>query len=313
MRPGWFTCRALVALLFVVGLAAAASAQPGRVGGLVRDEDGQPIKGATITAENREVNSTFTATTDDRGRFTIIGLRSGLWRFVAQAPGYAAEAGELPIRAVGSLNPPITFALRRNAPEALGALSNISNEEIQRALGAADELFGQGKWDEAIASYRGVLARAPALAVVQLQIGAAYRGKQDFDAAIAAYQELLKVDENHAKAQLGIALAQVERGDVQAAEATLTSAASGTSDPAVPYQLAELKRERGDIQGAAAWYEKAAAVDRSWGKPLYQLGELARDQGDAASASKYMDQVIAVDPLSPEAALAKAALDQLNK
>ena len=58
--------------------AASAAAQTGRVGGVVKDEAGQPIKGATVTAENPGASpSSFTATTDDKGRFSIIGLKTG--------------------------------------------------------------------------------------------------------------------------------------------------------------------------------------------------------------------------------------------
>ena len=65
----------MLAALFVVALAASAAAQTGRVGGIVKDEAGNPIKGATVTAENPGASpSSFTATTDDKGRFSIIGL-----------------------------------------------------------------------------------------------------------------------------------------------------------------------------------------------------------------------------------------------
>jgi len=80
----------LPAALFVLALAGTAAAQTGRVGGVVKDEAGNPIKGATITAENPSASpSSFTATTDDKGRFSIIGLKSGTWTFSGQAPGYA--------------------------------------------------------------------------------------------------------------------------------------------------------------------------------------------------------------------------------
>ena len=65
----------IVAVALVVGSAAIAGAQVGRVGGVVKDDDGQPIKGATVSAENPDAPlGSFTATTDDKGRFAIIGL-----------------------------------------------------------------------------------------------------------------------------------------------------------------------------------------------------------------------------------------------
>ena len=39
-----------------------------------------------------------------QGRFTIIGLRAGSWRFIAQAPGFAPEGGQMAVR-TGSPEP----------------------------------------------------------------------------------------------------------------------------------------------------------------------------------------------------------------
>src|SRR5213596_4373097 len=102
-------CAALVMVLF----AGSASAQTGRVGGTVKDESGQPIKGATITAENPNASpNSFTATTDDKGRFSIIGLKSGQWSFTAQAPSFGPESGRLNVSTIGAPNPPLTFTLK---------------------------------------------------------------------------------------------------------------------------------------------------------------------------------------------------------
>ena len=54
MRHGLHLSRGVLAALFVAALASGAAAQTGRVGGTVKDEAGQPIKGATVTAENPE-------------------------------------------------------------------------------------------------------------------------------------------------------------------------------------------------------------------------------------------------------------------
>src|SRR3954447_3983233 len=102
--------RGILAAIVVSAIAAGAAAQTGRVGGTVKDEAGQPIKGATITAENPSASpSSFTATTDDKGRFSIIGLRGGQWTFSAQAPGFGPESGRLNVQTIGAPNPPLTF------------------------------------------------------------------------------------------------------------------------------------------------------------------------------------------------------------
>lgn len=311
MRLYWL--RAALATLFLAACAGSATAQAGRVGGVVRDDSGRPIKGAMVIAENPNTGpATLTATTDDRGRFTIIGLRAGPWRFIAQAPDHAAALGEMVVR-FGTPNPPMTFTLRKNGPTADAPFGNISAKDLQAQLASADALFNQQKWDEAIAAYRTIMARTPALGVINLQIAAAYRSKKDYDAAIAAYNALLSLDPENEKAQVGIGMTNLERGDRRAAEETLLKAAeSAAAGRELFYNLAEVKLAAGEADQAAVWYQKAAAADPAWGKPLYKLGVIARQKGDTERAATLMSEVIAVDPISPEAALAKAALDQLK-
>ena len=314
LRPRLRRCAiaAVLSVLFL-GFAVEVAAQPGRVGGIVKDDKGEPIKGATITAENENIGSSFTATTDEKGRFTIIGLRAGIWRFIAQAPGFAAEGGQMPVKS-GTPNPPMTFALKRTGAAWTGAMAGITAKDLQSELSAADALFNQKKFDEAIAAYRQIMSRTPALSVINLQIAAAYLGKKDYDGAVNAYKALLAVDPTNEKARVGISQASLERGDVKTAEDTLLTAAEASSAGRdVFYNLAEMKSSKSEIDEAVKWYEKASAADPSWGKPLYKLGLVAMTKGDKQNAAKLFDRVIAVDPVSPEAALAKTSLDQLNR
>ena len=61
------------------------------------------------------------------------------------------------------------------------------------------------------------------------------------------------------------------------------------------------------------WYQKAAEADPAWGKPLFKLGLVALNKGDKDGTVKAMEKVIVADPNSPEAAQAKAVIEQLKK
>lgn len=299
--------------LLLAALPAPAAAQIGRVAGVVKEESGQSIKGATITAEHPDSGQTFTATTDDKGRFMMIGLRNGVWRFVAQAPGFAPGVGAMSVR-VGGQNPPVAFALKKSGVMHYGPLGGVSGKALQDDLTEADQLFSQSRWDDAIAAYKGIMERTPTLSAINLQLAEAYRQKKDYPAAFSAYEALLKSDPDSERAFIGIATAHRERGDVAAAEEVLARAAERVNAGRdVFYELAETKASRHDAEAASTWYEKAAAADPSWGKPIYKLGLAAIGKGDAAGAARLMAQVIAVDPVSPEAALAKSSLESLNK
>jgi Flp pilus assembly protein TadD len=315
MRQRFLGFRAVLAAIFVAAYASGAFAQTGRVGGIVKDEGGQPLKGATITAENPNASpSSFTATTDDKGRFSIIGLKTGSWTFSAQAPGFAPETGKMNVQTIGAPNPPLTFTLKKGGGGPTSALGSTAAKDLQADLATADLLFNSQKWDEAITAYRAIMAKAPALSVINLQIAAAYRNKKDYDGAIAAYNELLKIDPNNDKAKVGIGMTNLEKGDLVAAEETLQRAADSPSPTReVFYNLGEVKFAKGDTDGAAKWYQKAVDTDATWGKPLFKLALVQLNKGDKEATIKGMEKVIAVDPMSQEAAQAKAVIEQLKK
>jgi Flp pilus assembly protein TadD len=303
-----------IAACLLLALAGDAAAQAGRVTGTVKDERGDPIRGATIIAENLDASpSSFTASTDDKGRFAIIGLRSGLWTFRSGSPGYTTEGGEVNVRTLPGVTPPLTFRLTKLATPT-SALGSTSPRDLQASLASADTLYNNQQWDEAIEAYKQILERSPSLSVINLQIAAAYRNKRAFDDAIKAYNELLKIDPSSDKAKVGIAMASLEKGDLDMAERTLEVAAQAPgATREVFYDLGEIKLARAQAAQAVQAYERAAEVDPTWGKPPLALGRIAMDKGDAAAARKYFQIVTDVDPVSPEAAQATTMLRQLEQ
>jgi tetratricopeptide (TPR) repeat protein len=308
-----FVIRVVGSVLAVLAVAGVAAAQNGRVSGIVRQEGGQPLKGATVTAENEAIGQTFTATTDDKGRFNMIGLRSGDWRFIAQAPGFSPEGGRLNVRS-GGQNVPVTFELKHSGVAFFGALGGIVNKDLQADLAAAETLYSQKKWDDAIAAYRAILNKVPVITSVNLQIASAYRNKGDYDAALAAYNDLLKAEPANSQAKIGIAMTALARGDARTAEETLQRAAGEADAPReVFYSLGEVKLAANDPDGASAWFEKASKADPFWAKPLLRLGEAAMKKGDNASATRLLAKAVEVDPTAPEAAAARTTLESLKK
>ena len=312
MTPWKFGVRGLAAALVLLATTGTSFAQGSRVIGIVKDETGQPIKGATLSLENPDaIPRNFTATSDERGRFAVLGLKAGEWSIVAQAPGFLADATRVMVRVTTPVAPSLT--LRRAPLPPPSILGNVGAKDLQTELKNADQQFEAQQWDQAIATYKNVLSRAPALTVLDLQIGAAYRNKKDYDSAAAAYNDLLKADPSNDKARIGLALTYMEKGDLAAAETTLSAAAQAQgASKEVLYSLAEIETARGKADDAASWYQKAAASDPNWGKPLLRLGQSAMQRGDRANAATMMQRVVAVDPTSAEAAQAKTVIEQLR-
>jgi tetratricopeptide (TPR) repeat protein len=304
----------LVSLCLTLWIPVASAQPTGRVNGVVRDEDGEAIKGATIAARHEYSGTNYTAHTDNKGRFFIIGLRPGEWIFIASSPGYSVAGARMQVRVNSNLNPPMQFSLRTTGPGAGGALQKITAKSLQEQLAAADTLFNNRQWDDAVAAYRKIMSAAAPLAFINLQIAAAYIGKEDLAQAQTAYEEALKWDPASERAIVGLAAIKRQQGDPKAAEAILVLAAE-TAEPRreVLFSLGELAAESGRAGEAATWFEKASAADPYWARPLYQLALLSSTRGDTAASARFMERILDVDPTSPEAALAKAALGQAGK
>ena len=109
-------------------------------------------------------------------------------------------------------------------------------------------------------------------------------------------------------------MTNLEKGDLKAAEETLTKAAQGPKPTReVFYNLGEVKFAKGATDEAASWYQKAADLDPSWGKPLFKLALVQLNKGDKDATVKALEKVIAADPTSQEAVQAKAVIEQLKK
>ena len=109
-------------------------------------------------------------------------------------------------------------------------------------------------------------------------------------------------------------MTNLEKGDLKAAEDTLTRAAEGAKPTReVFYNLGEVKFAKGATDEAATWYQKAATLDPSWGKPIFKLALVQLNKGDKEATIKMLEKVISADPTSPEAAQAKTVIEQLKK
>jgi tetratricopeptide (TPR) repeat protein len=271
-----FAAAAAMALLF----SSSAVAQTNRIGGVIRDETGATIRGAIVRAEmggpgTNAAPITLTTATDDRGRFVFVVTRSGEWRLTFEAPGFDAQTIPLNVR-LGGTAPNLDVKLeRRESPEAFGALAGVDSKSLSAQLSAAAALYDEGRHDQAIAAYREIKARAPALSLVNLQIGNSYLAKKSYAEAEAAFQEVLKAD---------------------------------AADPNGLFAMGMLREAQGNAAEAHSWYQKAAAADAIWTRPLMKLAALASAGGDRAAAARHLARVIDLDPSSPDGQQAAAML-----
>jgi hypothetical protein len=157
------------------------------------------------------------STTDDKGRWAMIGLSTGQWHFAVDAPGFVSTMADLPIRVAAS--PPLTFTLARE----LGPLPGALDKDVQQQIASANALRDEGRLDQAIAAYGDIRAKNPKLTAVSLVLGDAYRKKatEERDPAVrrtlltqalTAYTDALKGDDTNERAKAAVDAARSDLG-----------------------------------------------------------------------------------------------------
>lgn len=223
-------CAAACSLAVILARPAAAQLPVGRLFGSVKDISGQSVRGATVRAWNPgAIPNEFTATSDPKGQWAILGLRAGTWEVTAGAPGFESSTISVRVSALQA-NPAIQFVLV--GAVARGPLEGVDTKQLQADLSAAESLMADRQWLGAAAAYRAILLKVPSLTMVNLPLGRALRMQKDFAGAAAAYVEILKDDPSNQKALLGLGRTQHEQGDRAAALATLEKlvAIDGTTE-----------------------------------------------------------------------------------
>jgi Flp pilus assembly protein TadD len=304
----------LTAAAFICALALSAlpaAAQTGRIGGTIKDDKGQPIKGATVLAENPSATpSSFTGTTDDKGRYSMIGMKSGTWKITASAPGFQPSSGQVSIRTIGTPNPPIDFVL---APGAAAGAPGLP-KEIVAEVEAAEAKFQAKDYDGAIAAYTAILTKAPKLTRLNVAVARSHRAKKDYKTAAEWYEKALAADPNDTSGRTELAMMYMEQGQLDTARDKLMEVAENTgATREVFYSLGEIERARDQADDAAKWYQRAADADANWAKPHIGLALVAVQKGDIPTAIKHLEKATTTGNDAADQATAKAMLDQLKK
>ena len=258
--------------------------------------------------------ASFETTTDHRGRFSIIGLHAGRWTFTASAPGHSPGTGGGRVSSVGT-NPHFEFRLRRShpSPSIPRPPASPASPNLPADVLAADALLIAGRLDEALSAYEALLRRHPGRAELVLRLGRACRLTREFDRALEVLASIPDDDPVATGAAHELGLTLFERGDLAAAEQVLTrAAAAADAGRDVLFALGEVKLAQAAPEEATSWFERAAAADPGWARPLLKLGLIAANGGDRDVAGKYLRQVLRLAPESIEARQARAVLEQFR-
>jgi len=306
-----FVIMGISLVLVMTGVLCAQEGRgSGRVTGLVKDSQGNPLEGVKITMESLQFKFTLEAVSATNGRWTIYGFGIGDYQFTAEKDGY--------VRAISRTT---LSGINRN-PEQLIVLKSL--EEIKGNTGTgkdskvnfknANDLYDAGNYTDALAMFQAFLEKNPKYYKVNINIGNCHFKLKQYDEAVAAYQKVLEGmaaegvtmegDATAAQVYAGIGEAHMVRNDFDKAKEFFTKAIEiDPSDRALPYNVAEILFNAGNASEAVTYYRQAIAISPDWAKAHRQLGYALLNQGDMPGAitafKTYLEKADKEDPQVP--------------
>ncbi len=304
-------CNLLFILIFVYFFIGSLSYafQVGRVTGQVIDEDGNPIIGAEITAQNpNKLPSEFKAKTDKKGNFVIIGIPSGEWGFTVTAEGYMSLQVVHRIFAYQQ-NEPIEFVFKKAAGEETVTEGAHSGARLNKG----NALYEEGKYEEALQAFLKFKEKNPELYQIYFNIANSYKKFEQYNKAIEYYTIFLEKEPESVEVFYNIAESYVGKNELENAEIYSNKVVEqNPKDAAVYYNFAEVYYGANEVNKAIELYKKALEIRPDWSKAHLKLGYAYLNKGENEEAVRHLEKFLELEPESPDAEIVKELLKNIK-
>ena len=314
------TIRLVLAGALLLAVAVALPAQEGRgsgrLTGTVVDENGAPLENALITLKYMEFNNTRETRSNAKGQWGFLGLGKGTVQVTAALEGYASSTTQQPVSGAKP-NPEIHLVLKKGG-------TGFAGDPNRDAILRAHDLFDKRQYQEALDLYREFAQKNPANYQIGVYIGNCMTEMGDYEEALAEYQKVLAevTKENpELKGNTTASLVYAGIGDVYlrqeqwkpAVENFQRSIDIQPSDPALPFNVAEIMFARNKPEEAEKYYQMAVQIKPEWPKPYLKLAYVAMNRGQMDKAIEHLKKYVEIGKDDPGFAEGQALLGLLQK
>lgn len=181
------------------------------------------------------------------------------------------------------------------------------------------EVFSQLAWicamsnriDEAKSLWCVALKFSPNFINALLGLGDVYKHERDFNSAIAAFKQVVKLQPEHTMSYLSMSYSYMQLGDYIKSEETCEIALNIAPNfiQAQDY-LAEIYFARGKLEEAERHLKDQITENAQNIKALYSLGNILKSQGDMALAASYYKKSFTINPLFTQAHFTYASINK---
>ncbi len=295
----------VIALVVVLGfttslLQAQAGRGKGRLRGFVLYADGgQPIVGAAVILEFKdEKGLRREEKTNEKGEFEFGGLGTGMFRVTAMFKGYGSKDKQVQV-----------FQAQRNPPITLKLVKGVSTilDENASVIETGNKLYEEGKFEEALTSFKTFQEKTPEFYEVHINIGNCYLKMEKYQEAVNEFNSFLEKGTDAPPASKAQALSYIgqvymKQNDMQKAqEYFMKSVELDPKDEILAYNVGEIFFGNNKYQEALRYFEIASKIKPKWGIPYLKIGYVHTNLGDMKKAVEYFSKFVEVDPDHAEA------------
>jgi len=279
----------------------------GSVTGVCKDENGNPVVGATVEYTNTANGRKYAVKTNKKGEYYSLGIEPGPYNvLITSADGkpidkisnFRVQLGEntlnsdLKARSTGSTIPPEQMQ-KLEEQHAKAVKENDVIKVLNQKLAAASQASKAGDYDTAIAQMTEATQLDPNRDLLWFTLGNAYKGSAD-----------KQTDAAEKSKRLADAIQ-----DYQKAVDLREKAAQADPKNAQPQNLAAYYNNLGSADAAAGKFDDAAkaytqaaqANPAAAGQYYYNMGAVLTNGGKVDDAIAAFDKCIAADPTRAEA------------
>ncbi len=278
----------------------------GRVKGIVSDQEGNPVEGVTIKLYCERGASGFELKTDANGEWRAMYIRGGPWDIDFEKVGYMPKKISVNLREFDK-NPDIEVQIQKI--EGL-----VVTDELKDALQKGNDLFTEGKYEEAISAYQTIVEKYPDTYILNRNIGNCYFQMEKYDLAEEYYMKVLEKDPGDTESLLGVGNTYANRGqNEKALEWYNKIEFDKISDPLVLYNIGSNFYTQGQHQEALKYYRKAVELKGDFVDALYQLGLVNLTLGNNQDAIDAFEEYLKHDSDSGRADQVRNFIEFLKK
>ena len=310
--------RVLIVVVALMGLSSSAFAQAGMVKGRVLDTQGQPVADPQVTIAAAEDSRKYTTTTDRKGEFVQIGLRSGAYNVTATKDKVGSQTLKANVRQGNAGAANLEFNL--SPVSALSVADAKKVLALQAALQAGIAATKAGDHVTAATSFSEAIAVVPDCVDCYVNLGYAYAEQKKYTEAETAFKKAMELDANMAEAYGGLASiynAQKRYDEATAmgakAIALAPAATAGGGGGEAAYNQGVMLWNGGKFAEAKVQFEAALKANPQMADAYYQLGMANLNLGQIPAAVEAFEGYLKVAPAGSRAAEVTAAVSALKK